>query len=186
MGWGCCGVQPSHVRSMHPHTQEHIHTHPQHIHTQISTVPYPLLGENTLVVSGVACVCMVDGALTIMWRVGDTYANQMVEVHARAYVLRYVAVCSCCVQLLCGAREWRWRSVVWVYVVHTYVHCVLTPVDTNMHTLVNTCNAIACTYCPIHAQCNHTDALQSLLQSPAGGMQQRRMAIPRTHNMNWN
>lgn len=57
---------------------------------QLSTVPYPLLGENTFVVSDTACVCSVDGVLTLMWRVGDTYANQMVEAHARAYVLRCV------------------------------------------------------------------------------------------------
>lgn len=57
---------------------------------QISTVPYPLLGENTFVVSDTACVCTVDGVLTLMWRVGDTYANQMVEAHARAYLLRCV------------------------------------------------------------------------------------------------
>lgn len=71
------------------------HTHRSHASRQISTVPYPLLGENTFVVSDTACVCTVDGVLTLMWRVGDTYANQMVEAHARAYVLRCVDCLWC-------------------------------------------------------------------------------------------
>ena len=54
------------------------------------TVPYPLLGENTLVLSDVMTVEPgPDGNLILSCRVGDTYPNQMLEVTARMYLYRW-------------------------------------------------------------------------------------------------
>jgi hypothetical protein len=56
----------------------------------LRTVPYPLLGENTLVISD-SCVLAPDdnGHLALLFRVGDTYPNQHLEVVVRAYVYRW-------------------------------------------------------------------------------------------------
>lgn len=54
------------------------------------TVPYPLLGENTLVLSDLLCVAPnEDGQLCLMARVGDTYPNQMLEITAKMYLYRW-------------------------------------------------------------------------------------------------
>eukprot|EP00887_Chlorella_sp_A99_P001604 scaffold8.g1604.t1 len=54
------------------------------------TVPYPLLGENTLVLSDVLCVSPnAQGKLSLRCRVADTYPNQMVEMTVRAYLYRW-------------------------------------------------------------------------------------------------
>lgn len=54
------------------------------------TVPYPLLGENTLVLSDSLCVAPnEDGELTLVCRVGDTYPNQMLEITARMYFYKW-------------------------------------------------------------------------------------------------
>jgi hypothetical protein len=54
------------------------------------TVPYPLLGENTLVLSDLLCVARnAAGQLCLSCRVGDTYPNQMLEMTARMYLYRW-------------------------------------------------------------------------------------------------
>ncbi|KAL4429159.1 hypothetical protein ABPG77_010138, partial [Micractinium sp. CCAP 211/92] len=58
------------------------------------TVPYPLLGENTLVISDVLCVRPVEGErgasrMELVCRVADTYPSQMLEVTARIYLYRW-------------------------------------------------------------------------------------------------
>lgn len=54
------------------------------------TVPYPLLGENTLVLSDVLCVSPnEDGELVLYCRVGDTYPNQMLEITAKMLLYRW-------------------------------------------------------------------------------------------------
>ncbi|KAI8110913.1 hypothetical protein M9434_004487 [Picochlorum sp. BPE23] len=57
------------------------------------TVPYPLLGDNTLVLSDVLCVCPNErGNLCVYCRVGDTYPNQMLEITAKMYLYRWKKV----------------------------------------------------------------------------------------------
>ena len=57
------------------------------------TVPYPLLGENTLVLSDVLCVAPnEDGFLCLYCRVGDTYPNQMLEISAKMFLYRWKGV----------------------------------------------------------------------------------------------
>jgi len=54
------------------------------------TVPYPLLGENTLVLSDVLCVSPNEsGTLCLYCRVGDTYPDQMIEIIAKMYLYRW-------------------------------------------------------------------------------------------------
>jgi len=55
------------------------------------TVPYPLLGENTLVLSDVLTVAPGSrpGTLRLACRVGDTYPNQMLEITVRMYLYRW-------------------------------------------------------------------------------------------------
>ncbi|KAL4517172.1 hypothetical protein Ndes2437B_g06780 [Nannochloris sp. 'desiccata'] len=54
------------------------------------TVPYPLLGENTLVLSDVLCISPnEDGELVLCCRVGDTYPNQMLEITAKMLLYRW-------------------------------------------------------------------------------------------------
>lgn len=54
------------------------------------TVPYPLLGENTLVLSDVLCVSPNEsGSLCLCCRVGDTYPDQMIEIIAKIYMYRW-------------------------------------------------------------------------------------------------
>ncbi|KAK9856462.1 hypothetical protein WJX84_003016 [Apatococcus fuscideae] len=57
----------------------------------LRTVPFPLLGENTLVLSDHMCLAPDEnGHMSIMFRVGDTYGgNQFVDVSVRAYVYRW-------------------------------------------------------------------------------------------------
>jgi len=53
------------------------------------TVPYPLLGDNTLVLSDGATLARTrDGGTALMFRVGDTYPNQHVEACVKAYLYR--------------------------------------------------------------------------------------------------
>lgn len=48
------------------------------------TVPYPLLGDNTLVLSDTMCVHEDDqGRLCLTVRVADTYPNQVIEITAK-------------------------------------------------------------------------------------------------------
>jgi hypothetical protein len=57
------------------------------------TVPYPLLGENTLVLSDSICVCPNEkGNLCLYCRVGDTYPDQMIEIIAKMYLYRWKSV----------------------------------------------------------------------------------------------
>ncbi|GAB4816589.1 hypothetical protein N2152v2_003635 [Parachlorella kessleri] len=54
------------------------------------TVPYPLLGENTLVLSDVLCLAPNKaGQLCLTCRVADTYPNQMVDLTVRMYLYRW-------------------------------------------------------------------------------------------------
>lgn len=54
------------------------------------TVPYPLLGENTLVLSDTLCVAPNErGNMCLYCRVGDTYPDQMVEIIAKIYLYRW-------------------------------------------------------------------------------------------------
>ena len=54
------------------------------------TVPYPLLGENTLVLSDSICVGPNEhGKLCLFCRVGDTYPDQMIEIIAKIYLYRW-------------------------------------------------------------------------------------------------
>ena len=58
---------------------------------QPRTLPYPALGENTLVVSD-RCVAMArDKARCLAVRVGDTRPGQMLEVRVRAYLYEWAA-----------------------------------------------------------------------------------------------
>ncbi|KAL3145303.1 hypothetical protein ABBQ38_001566 [Trebouxia sp. C0009 RCD-2024] len=53
------------------------------------SVPYPVLQENTLVLSNFLVVGKRNGKLSLMFRVGDTYPNQMLQVQVRAYFYRW-------------------------------------------------------------------------------------------------
>lgn len=54
------------------------------------TVPYPLLGENTLVLSDVLCIAPNErGVPSLICRAADTYPNQMLEITARMYLYRW-------------------------------------------------------------------------------------------------
>ncbi|DBB04690.1 TPA: hypothetical protein ACH3X1_012745 [Trebouxia sp. C0004] len=53
------------------------------------SVPYPVLQENTLVLSNFLVVAKRNGKLSLMFRVGDTYPNQMLQVQVRAYFYRW-------------------------------------------------------------------------------------------------
>lgn len=69
--------------------------HPSHLSNLVvgrakRTVPYPLLGENTLVLSDVLCVCPDElGRLCLFCRVGDTYPGQMIEIEIKMYLYRW-------------------------------------------------------------------------------------------------
>lgn len=69
--------------------------HPSHISNLVvgrakRTVPYPLLGENTLVLSDLLCVCPDErGRLCLFCRVGDTYPGQMIEIEIKMYLFRW-------------------------------------------------------------------------------------------------
>ena len=54
-------------------------------------VPYPLLGENTLCLSDSLCLSRTRGGknVALMFRVGDTYPNQHLEVCVKAYLYRW-------------------------------------------------------------------------------------------------
>ncbi|KAK9809900.1 hypothetical protein WJX72_001263 [[Myrmecia] bisecta] len=60
-----------------------------------ASVPYPWRMENTLVLSDMICVASRDGQLRLMFRLGDTYPNQMLEVCARAYLYRWRERTTC-------------------------------------------------------------------------------------------
>ena len=56
----------------------------------LKTVPYPLLGENTLVLSDSLCLSDAgDGRLELAVRVGDTYPNQMTEITVHMFLYRW-------------------------------------------------------------------------------------------------
>ena len=57
---------------------------------QPRTLPYPSLGDNTLVVSDSCVVMSRDKARCLAFRVGDTRPGQMLEVHVRAYLYEWV------------------------------------------------------------------------------------------------
>lgn len=60
------------------------------VHRAKRTVPYPLLGENTLVLSDVLCVAPnEDGELCLLCRVADTYPNQMLEITVKMLLYRW-------------------------------------------------------------------------------------------------
>ena len=55
-------------------------------------MPYPLLGENTLVLSDTLCLrANHGGKLELVCRVADTYATSMVEARVHAHLFRYRA-----------------------------------------------------------------------------------------------
>lgn len=56
---------------------------------QKRTLPFPALGENTLVVSDACVLTARDKARQLMFRVGDTRPGQMVEAHVRAYLYEW-------------------------------------------------------------------------------------------------
>ncbi len=53
------------------------------------TVPFPLLKDNTLVLSTCGVVHRVNDHLCLSFRVGDSYGYQVVEAHARLYLYRW-------------------------------------------------------------------------------------------------
>jgi hypothetical protein len=69
--------------------------HPSHLSNLVvgrakRTVPYPILGENTLVLSDVLCVCPDEkGRLCLFSRVGDTYPSQLIELEAKMILFRW-------------------------------------------------------------------------------------------------
>ncbi|KAK9807434.1 hypothetical protein WJX73_006651 [Symbiochloris irregularis] len=58
-------------------------THPQ------GAVPYPALHENTLCISDHCVVAPYGNSLALMFRVGDVYPNNVMEVHVRVYLYRW-------------------------------------------------------------------------------------------------
>eukprot|EP00891_Asterochloris_glomerata_P004119 jgi/Astpho2/4119/fgenesh1_pg.00063_%23_104_t len=65
----------------------------QVVHSSLRTVPYPLLRENTFVLSDSLTLSpMPSGNLGLSFRVGDTYPNQHLEIHVRLYVYRWDSV----------------------------------------------------------------------------------------------
>ncbi|KAL6773734.1 IRK1B [Auxenochlorella protothecoides x Auxenochlorella symbiontica] len=73
------------------------------------TVPYPLLGDNTLVVSDTMCLYRDEaGRLCLAARVADTYPNQMIEITAKMHLYRWAAPGSDpsfeCIPLECGYK----------------------------------------------------------------------------------
>jgi Inward rectifier potassium channel C-terminal domain len=53
------------------------------------TLPYPSLGDNTLVVSYACVITARDKARCLAFRVGDTRPGQMLEVHVRGYLYEW-------------------------------------------------------------------------------------------------
>jgi hypothetical protein len=53
------------------------------------TLPYPGLGDNTLVLSDLCVISMRDKSRMLMFRVGDSRPGQMLEVHVRAYLYEW-------------------------------------------------------------------------------------------------
>jgi hypothetical protein len=56
---------------------------------QSHSLPYPALGENTLVISEACAISSRDGVTQLMFRVGDTRPGQMIETHVRAYLYEW-------------------------------------------------------------------------------------------------
>ncbi|KAL3154506.1 hypothetical protein ABBQ32_013968 [Trebouxia sp. C0010 RCD-2024] len=57
----------------------------------VTTVPYPLLGENTLVISDSLVLSPGPGGKPqLQVRIGDTYPNQHVEITVRIYIYRWI------------------------------------------------------------------------------------------------
>lgn len=54
-----------------------------------SSLPYPALGENTLVISECCTMTSRDKQKLLMFRVGDTRPGQMVETHVRGYLYEW-------------------------------------------------------------------------------------------------
>ena len=54
--------------------------------TMSRMLPYPLLGDNTLVISQFCTITYRGGTPCLMFRVGDTRPCQMLEVHVRMYL----------------------------------------------------------------------------------------------------
>jgi Inward rectifier potassium channel C-terminal domain len=52
-------------------------------------LPFPALGDNTLVVSSVCATYEQDGAVFLLFRVGDTRPGNMLEAHVRGYLLEW-------------------------------------------------------------------------------------------------
>lgn len=52
--------------------------------------PYPLLGENTLVISDSLCLARTRrGATALMFRIGDSYPSQTIEACVKCYLWRW-------------------------------------------------------------------------------------------------
>lgn len=56
---------------------------------QSHSLPYPALGENTLVISELCTISTRDGVKQLTFRVGDTRPGQMIETHVRAYLYEW-------------------------------------------------------------------------------------------------
>ena len=53
------------------------------------TVPIPVLGDNTLVISGGASLVMKNGKLKLSFRVGDVFPPLGQFLHAKVYAYYY-------------------------------------------------------------------------------------------------
>lgn len=56
---------------------------------QSQSLPYPALGENTMVLSDACTLSSRDGVKQLSFRVGDTRPGQMIETHVRAYLYEW-------------------------------------------------------------------------------------------------
>jgi Inward rectifier potassium channel C-terminal domain len=55
----------------------------------VQALPYPALGENTLVISDCCTMTVRDKQKFLMFRVGDTRPGQMIETHVRGYLYEW-------------------------------------------------------------------------------------------------
>lgn len=56
---------------------------------QTHSLPYPALGENTIVISEICTISSREGVKQLSFRVGDTRPGQMIETRVRAYLYEW-------------------------------------------------------------------------------------------------